>query len=184
MAKKISELSAASTISGSEQIPMLQSGSTVAGPINEILRTLIKATSYTPTTGSDLGTCSNVSMYYITIGSCIFIFGSLTIGTAGGGTDVWISLPSGLNLKSTKIVSRKTKLGECTRLFSSRTSISSTLNPHLCYDSGLSSATNRLRFASYTQSGLYDQDAASGLFNNNEVISIATGPLPIDELGG
>jgi len=43
--------------------------------------------------------------------------------------------------------------------------------------------TNRLRFVSYTQSGLYDQDAASGIFSNNEVISIATGPLPIDEWG-
>jgi len=109
----------------------------------------------------------------------MWIYGSATLGTVSSGTDIWIGLPSSTNLKTSKMVSLKTKLGELTRLLGGGTSIQNTNNPHLTYDSGLGSAKLRI---SFNTSSAYNQNSGTN-FNNSEVINFIAGPLPIDEWG-
>lgn len=137
------------------------------------------ATSYAPTFGSDMGIVGSIAFHYLRLNTVAFIYGSAQVGTVSGGTDVWFSLPSGLNLKTSKIVSRVTKLGEGTRL--ANANIQTTNSPHLCYDSALGSTKLRITFSA--NGSTYDQNGGTN-FNNNDVVNFVSGPLPIDEWGG
>jgi len=109
----------------------------------------------------------------------MWIFGSATLGTVSSGADIWLGLPGSTNLKTAKLVSLKTKLGELTRLVGGGTAIQTTNNPHLTYDSALGAAKLRI---SFNTTSAYNQNGGTN-FNNSEVINFIAGPLPIDEWG-
>jgi hypothetical protein len=61
-------------------------------------------TSYTPSYGSGLGTCTNSSLFYKRVGDTIFIEGTFTNGTQpGGSARLYFSLPSGLTVDNSKL---------------------------------------------------------------------------------
>lgn len=178
--KKISDISIVATTLTGASFEIEQDGASKQFPAS-IIETLYNATpaAYTTTLGSDLGGGVSSGLRWLRIGKCIRIFGSVTFGTTSGGSDVWFSIPSGINLDtSAGIVSRVTKLGESTRLTSGSNGLNANIHFHLCYDSSL--GATKIRFSFGVSSGVYEQNAGSN-FNSSEVVNIDTGLIPIAE---
>jgi hypothetical protein len=113
---------------------------------------------YSGAFGSTFGSIANNNLFYSRSGENCKIKGSFRMGVDGGGTNVFIPLPPGLNINVYKVVSRVTKLGEATRVSASNVWVSENAYAwDFCYDSALGS--NVLRMSGTVISGQYVQNS-------------------------
>lgn len=131
-------------------------------------------TTYSLSIGSDIGsTPSNAVVYWGRKGNDLYAYGSFNLGTVGGGTDVWLSIP--FNIDISKVESRKVKLGTLNR---GTAAVAASGNHwHLCYDSSL--GDNKLRISVDTSGAVYAQNTGSGNFTTGELVTFRTDAIPI-----
>lgn len=80
-------------------------------------------TSYTPTVAG-LGTVTNLTAYYRKVGDTLEARGIFTAGSVPGGTQITVSLPSGLSIDSTKLpTSLYFNVGEFTGVIGTQTTV-------------------------------------------------------------
>ncbi len=145
------------------------------------------ATSWTPTLNAGFGTTTLVAFSYQRVGEYMEINGLFKTGTVTTGVPSF-SLPSGLTLNTSLLTSQKTRLGAYNR-------VDGTNNINTIGITGANSrqgvlgygptagATGVTFFVNTAATTVLDENNASSIFANNEVV-ILQGRVPIAEWSG